>query len=415
MTTLRDKKVALVVTGGIAAYKSAELARMLIREGAHVRVAMTRSAGRFITPLTFQTLTQHPVAEDMWAPSGFEIDHISLADWADAVVIAPATANIIGKLAGGVADDFVSTFLLAVRAPVLVCPAMNVNMYDHPAVQANLQTLRERGVTVVEPGQGFLACGWEGKGRLADLPDIVEAVVDRLSPHDLEGLSVMVTAGPTREAWDDIRYISNRSSGLMGYSLALAARRRGAKVILVSGPVNAKPPAGVETIHVESTRDMRRAVLDHFQRVHILVKAAAPGDFRPATRVKGKVKKNDVPPPIELDRNPDILKEVGAEKGDRIVVGFAAESEHLIENASAKLKSKNMDLVVANQIGPADESFGAETNRVWLIDRDDHVEELPLMSKLDVAHRIWDRVLILHGEKTGHGTPGTADPRGATA
>ena len=389
-----------MVTGGIAAYKAAELARLLIREEALVRVAMTRAATRFITPLTFQTLTQYPVADDMWKPSGFEIDHIGLADWAEVVVIAPATANIIGKMAGGIADDFVSTLLLAVRAPVLVCPAMNVNMYGHPAVQANLATLRQRGIAVLEPGQGFLACGWEGKGRLPDPPDILEGVIGLLSPRDLEGLHVMVTAGPTREAWDDIRYISNRSSGLMGYSLALAARRRGAKVTLVSGPVNAAPPAGVETVFVESTRDMHQAVLERVKGMDVLVKAAAPGDFRPADRVRGKVKKTKVPAPIELARNPDILKDVGADKSACIVVGFAAESENLIENASGKLKSKNMDLVVANQIGPKDESFGAETNRVWLIDRDEKIEELPLMSKLDVAHRIWDRILEL---KSGRG------------
>lgn len=396
MSCLQGKAVVLVVTGGIAAYKSAELCRMLINEGAMVRAAMTGSATRFITPLTFETLTQEPVATDLWSTTHpAEVGHISLADWAEAVVIAPATANIIGKMAGGVADDFVSTFLLAVRAPVLICPAMNVNMFEHPIVQDNLARLQKHGYRVMEPGAGFLACGWEGKGRLPEPGDILEEIRMILSPQDMNGLKVMVTAGPTREPWDDIRFMTNRSTGRMGLALAQAARRRGAEVILVTGPVNSRPPYGVETIPVESTLDMREAVRDNLGRVDVLVKAAAPADFRPARRVEGKIKKAETPSPIELTRNPDILAEIGAQKGGKILVGFAAESENLIENAKAKLKAKNLDMIIANQIGAPGAAFGTATNQVSIVFRDGKVEAVPLLSKEDVADRIWDRIAPL--------------------
>ncbi|MEW5721890.1 MAG: bifunctional phosphopantothenoylcysteine decarboxylase/phosphopantothenate--cysteine ligase CoaBC [Thermodesulfobacteriota bacterium] len=398
---LEGKAIVLVVTGGIAAYKSAELARLLVREGAKVKTAMTAAATRFITPLTFETLTQNPVASDLWAADRpFEIGHISLADWAQAVVVAPATANILGKMTAGIADDFVSTFLLAVRAPILACPAMNVNMYDHPAVQANLAELRRRGCRVVEPGSGFLACGWEGRGRLPEPADILEEIKALFFPRDMEGLKVLVTSGPTREPWDDIRFLSNRSTGRMGLALAQTARRRGAEVILVTGPVNFPPPYGIRTIPVETTLDMRQAVIENLEGVDLLVKAAAPGDFRPAARVKGKVKKTEVPPPLELARNPDILAEIGAAKRSGLVlVGFAAESEDLLARAEEKLRAKNLDLIVANQIGPPDESFGAATNRVWILDRQGQVEEVPLATKEEVAGHIWDRALRLPRSK----------------
>ncbi len=398
MSVLKGRAVVLVVTGGIAAYKAAELARLLIRDGAEVRVAMTEAGTRFVTPLTFEALTGNPVAVDMWSPAT-EIGHISLADWAEAVVIAPATANIIGKMACGLADDFVSTFLLAVRAPVVVCPAMNVNMFENPAVQANLARLKELGRRVVEPETGYLACGWEAKGRLPEPALILEEVRAALSPHDLEGLSVMVTAGPTREPWDSIRFLSNRSTGRMGYALARTARRRGARVILISGPVASEPPFGVETIPVESTVDMLEAVKDNFGRIDILVKAAAPGDFRPANRVEGKVKKTETPQPVELARNPDILAEMGKNKGNRILVGFAAEYVNLLENAKGKLESKNLDLIVANQIGAPGAAFGAETNQVSILDRDGQVQQVPLQDKEEVANVIWDRVSGLVGKR----------------
>ncbi|MEW6266855.1 MAG: bifunctional phosphopantothenoylcysteine decarboxylase/phosphopantothenate--cysteine ligase CoaBC [Thermodesulfobacteriota bacterium] len=394
MNPLREKNVALVVTGGIAAYKTAELARLLIKEGARVRTAMTEAAARFITPLTFETLTQAPVATDLWT-SRTEVGHIALADWAQAVVIAPATANIIGKMSAGLADDFVSTFLLAVRAPIIVCPSMNVNMYDHPVVQENLKKLRSIGLRVVEPEQGFLACGWEGKGRLPEPDAIVEEVKRVLSVQDLAGRRVTVTAGPTREPWDDIRFLSNRSTGLMGLCLARTAWRRGAEVLLITGPIAYAPPYGCGTVQVETTRQMLAVVRDNLDRTDILVKAAAPSDFRPAAAVAGKVKKTTLPPPLELAQNPDILKTINPDKGDRIFVGFAAESSNLIESARDKLQAKGLDLIVANQIGPSDQSFGAATNQVWIIDRRGQVEEIPLQSKEDVADCIWDRVADL--------------------
>lgn len=390
--TLTDKKIALVITGGIAAYKAAELARLIIKEGGQVRTAMTKSATEFITPLTMRTLTNAPVAVDMWQAETTEVDHISLADWADAVVIAPATANIIGKLANGIADDFVSTFLLAVKAPVLVCPSMNVNMYDHPAVKDNLSKLASRGLRIAEPGSGYLACGWEGKGRLLEPSEILEEIKALFVPQDLKGVNALVTAGPTREPWDDIRFISNRSTGQMGLALAKTARRRGARVTLVCGPVTFTPPYGIQTVKVETTVDMLEAVRERLADIDVLVKAAAPGDFRPAGRVKGKVKKTSDPPPLELDRNPDILSTLSPNKGRTIFVGFAAESENLLENARDKLQRKQLDLIVANQIGPPDESFGAATNRVWIIDRQGEVQEIPLSAKEAVADRIWDRV-----------------------
>jgi len=404
MSVLKDKCIVLGVTGGIAAYKAAELSRLLITDGAQVRVIMTESACRFITPLTFQALTHAPVVTSLWDPSeGIEINHIALADRADAVVIAPATANIIGKIVSGIADDFLSTFIMAVTSPVLVCPAMNVNMYNHPVVQSNLARLRALGYLMVDPGHGELACGVVGQGRLADLPEIVEEIRCALSPKDLAGLRVLVTSGPTREKWDDIRFISTPSSGRMGVSLAVRARQRGASVVLVTGPTSLPNPYGIKTIAVESTRDMQAAVLAELEHVDVLVKAAAPGDFRPAQRVAGKVKKvGGTPPPIELTRNPDILADIGQNrKGNRILVGFAAESENLLANAREKLESKNLDLIVANQIGAPGAAFGTETNEVTLIDRTGRTEALPLLPKDEVAGLIWDRVAVLVKERRG--------------
>lgn len=400
MGVLDGKKIVLAVTGGIAAYKSAELARMLINDGAEVRAAMTESAVHFIGPLTFQTLTRAPVAGDLWAMDRpAEVGHVSLADWAEVVVIAPATANIIGKLASGIADDFLSTFLLAVKAPVVICPSMNVNMFEHPIVRANMDRLESIGCRIVQPASGHLACGYEGRGRLPELGDIVEEVRLALAPKDLAGLKVLVTAGPTREPWDDIRFLSNRSTGLMGLALARTARRRGAEVILVTGPVDWPPPYGIETHGVESTREMEAAVKKHMTRANVLVKAAAPGDFRPADRVSGKVKKTKMPTPIKLARNPDILAGIGQNKGDKVLVGFAAEAEDLIENAKAKLKAKNLDLIVANQIGAPGTAFAAPTNQVFIIDRAGQVQEVPLQTKEEVADRIWDRIAAPAGRK----------------
>lgn len=400
MSNLKGKSVVLAVTGGIAAYKAVELARLLQKDGARVRVAMTQAATRFVTSLTFEALTREPVMCDLWDPlNAVDIPHISLADWADVVVVAPATANIIGKMASGLADDFVSTFLLAVKAPVLVCPAMNVNMFLNPVTQANLNKLRDFGILVMDPGEGALACGWEGPGRLPEPFMILEELRGAASGKDLAGLRITVTAGPTREPWDRIRFISNRSTGRMGVALAQAARRRGAEVVLVAGPMGSPPPYGLETVPVETTLEMREAVLGRLDRTDVLIKAAAPGDFRPARLVDGKVKKTKDPEPLELTRNPDILAEAGSRKGDTILVGFAAEWEDLIANATAKLKAKNLDLIVANQIGAPGVAFGAATNQVSLIDREGRVEPLPLLDKEDVADRILDQVAALVRER----------------
>ncbi|MBW2092283.1 MAG: bifunctional phosphopantothenoylcysteine decarboxylase/phosphopantothenate--cysteine ligase CoaBC, partial [Deltaproteobacteria bacterium] len=296
---------------------------------------------------------------------------------------------------GGVADDFLSTFLMAVPAPVIICPAMNVNMYNNQILQENLNRLRSLGYRVVDPGYGELACGTEGQGRLAELEHILEETRFALSPQDLAGLTVMVTSGPTREKWDDIRYMSNISSGRMGMALAKSARRRGAEVILVTGPTALPPPYGIETVSVGSTLEMQKAVNECFDRIDVLVGAAAPMDFRPAQRVAGKVKKTKVPPPVELALNPDILAGVGKKKGDKVLVGFAAESENMIEYAKGKLKAKNLDFIVANQIGAPGTAFATETNQVSMINSAGEVEELPLLPKEDVAGHIWDRVVSI--------------------
>lgn len=396
MSVFKDKSVVLAVTGGIAAYKSAELARMFMTEGATVRVVMTKSACRFITPLTFQTLTASPVVSDMWdSNTPLEIGHISLADWADVVVIAPATANIIGKTASGIADDFLSTFLMAARAPVVICPAMNVNMYANTIVQENLAKLRKHNYQVVEPGIGLLACGTEGQGRLAELPAIVEETRAALTEQDLAGLKVVVSSGPTREKWDEIRFFSNLSSGKMGTALARDARTRGAEVVLVTGPTALDDPYGVETVKIESTSDMKKAVFSYLDWMDVLVMAAAPMDFRPAEQVQGKFKKSENPPPIQLALNEDFFVEIGKKKGSKILVGFAAEAENLVDYAKEKLKSKNMDLIVANQIGAPGVAFAADTNQVTIIDSKGLIEESPLLSKDEIAGLIWDRIVPL--------------------
>lgn len=396
MPTLKDKSIVLAITGGIAAYKSAELARLLVKQGARVRTIMTRSATRFIAPLTFQTLTNAPVAVDMWEnPTPHEIEHVSWADWADLTIVAPATANIIGKMAGGLGDDFVSTYLLAARENVLICPAMNVNMYNNPAVQENIGKLRAHGRRVLDPGSGMLACGYEGQGRLAELADITAEAAAMLAPQDLAGRRVVVTAGPTRERWDDIRFLTNLSSGLMGWHLAAAARERGAAATLVTGPTALPKPPGVETVNVESTLEMLAAVEERFAGLDALVMAAAPADFRPASPVAGKIKKAQTPEPIQMTPNPDILKTLLPLKKHQVVVGFAAESQELIERAKGKLKDKGLDLIVANQIGLAGSAFAAENNQVHIINPSGEVVDLPLMPKQDVAHAILDRMLRL--------------------
>jgi phosphopantothenoylcysteine decarboxylase/phosphopantothenate--cysteine ligase len=393
---LEGKTVVVGLSGGIACYKAAELVRALVREGASVRVMMTAAAQEFVTALTLQTLSGHPVAThtfDLTQES--QIGHIQLADAADVVVIAPATANVIGKIANGIGDDLVTTVLLATRAPVVLAPAMNVNMYENPIVQGNLSRLRGGGFRIVEPGEGFLACGWEGKGRLADL-DVLLAEIERtLSPQDLHGERVLVTAGPNREAIDPVRFISNRSTGKMGFAIAAGAWRRGADVTLVAGPTALPTPHGVRRCDVSSAEEMRQAVVAAFDDASFLFMAAAVADYRPARVAQEKLKKGSGRLVLELDRTVDILAELAPRKGDRFVVGFAAETEQVIANAKRKLEEKNLDLIVANDVAGSQTGFAVDTNAVTMIDRSGHHESVPLMSKDAVADRIIDQAIGL--------------------
>ena len=399
---MNGKKIVLGVTGGIAAYKAAELAREFIRRGAAVHVIMTRNATEFITPLTFQTLTGNPVSVDTFQLTGeWEIGHISLAESANLVLLAPATANVIGKIAGGIADDLLTTTVMATRAPVLICPAMNVNMYSNPIVRENMEKLAAKGYRFVEAGYGELACKTEGYGRLACLEDIAEDAEDLLTPKDLGGQHILVTAGPTREAFDPVRFITNYSTGKMGYAVALAAKRRGAAVTLVSGPTSLPEPRGVRFVPVVSAREMRDAVMQNLKDATVVVKSAAVADYRPADFSDSKIKKTDRPLEFRLEKNPDIIREVGKVKGDRILVGFAVETDRLVEYAAKKLREKNMDFIVANDITQPGAGFAAETNIVKILDREGGSEDLPRMDKMDVAHRILDRVAELIGTRKG--------------
>jgi phosphopantothenoylcysteine decarboxylase/phosphopantothenate--cysteine ligase len=393
---LKGKKIILGVTGGIAAYKAAELVRELVRSGAEVFVVMTRSAQAFITPLTFQTLSGHKVTTELFSLiEESEIGHISLADRAELLVIAPATANIIGKLAGGIADDMLTTIVMATKAPVLLAPAMNVHMWENPICRENIQSLRSRGFHFIDPEAGELACGYEGKGRLAEIPAIVEEIRSILSPQDLTGETLLVTAGPTEEPIDPVRFLSNRSSGRMGFAIARAARLRGARVILVSGPSALPAPSGVKSIPIRTAVEMREAVLENMPLVSVLVMAAAVSDYRPKTASSEKIKKDQAELTLSLELNPDILREAGQRKEKRLLIGFAAETESLLANARKKLAEKNLDLIVANDVGRPGAGFAVDTNIVKLIDRSGKIEELPLMSKEDLADRLLDRILLL--------------------
>jgi phosphopantothenoylcysteine decarboxylase/phosphopantothenate--cysteine ligase len=393
--------VVLGVTGCIGAYKACEVLRELQRRDVDVHVAMTAAATRFVTPMTFEALSRHPVFHDQWAPgANGDIRHISLADEADLLLVAPATANVLGKFARGIADDALTTLYLATRAPVLVAPAMNVNMLEHPAVQENLATLRARGVGVVEPGSGYLACGWLGKGRLAEVGEIVDGAMAALARRrELEGETVLVTAGPTVEDIDPVRFVSNRSSGKMGYRLAEAARDRGARVILVSGPTGLAAPHGVEVVAVRSAEEMQRAVSERLGPATVVIAAAAVSDYRPAAASASKIKKADGPLALDLVRTPDILQGVGESKGQRVLVGFAAETEDLEANARKKLAAKNLDLVVANDVAGEGACFGGDTNAVVLLRCDGGRVDVPLASKRAVAERILDEVRALRAAR----------------
>jgi phosphopantothenoylcysteine decarboxylase/phosphopantothenate--cysteine ligase len=401
---MEGRRILLAVSGGIAAYKVPELVRGLRRSGHRVRCALTREAGHFVAPLALQTVSGEAVRSELFDPAQEgEIDHIALADWAEAVVVAPATANLLAKMAAGLADDLVSTLLLATRAPVLVAPAMNVNMWRHAATQANVERLRERGVRFVGPASGELACGWEGEGRMAEPAEIQGALELLLGPASLVGERVLVTAGGTRERIDAVRALVNRSSGKMGFAIAAEAARRGAETVLVAGPSGLPTPPGVRRVDVESALEMREAVRAEFARATVLVMAAAVADFRPAAPSDRKLKKEDLPDgaglSLELVANPDILQELSASRGDRVVVGFAAESHDLIEAARRKLRRKGCDLIVANDVSRSDAGFESDRNAVWFVSPAGDVEELPLLPKQEVAGRLLDRVEKLRGAR----------------
>ena len=399
-------KVALGVTGGIAAYKAAEIVRLLQERGLRVQVVMTSAAQEFVRPLTFAALSGEKVITGMFAPGeentpniDSAIEHIAVAQSIDALVVAPATADVIAHFAQGLATDFLTTLYLATTAPVIVAPAMNVNMWNHAATQANLQILRQRGVKIVEPGSGYLACGMTGMGRLAENEAIVTAVLEELGvAQDLSGETVLVTAGPTRERIDPVRYLTNRSSGRMGYALAEAALRRGGRVLLVSGPTALTPPGAAELTRVESTEEMRDAVLGLLPQASIVIKTAAVADYRPKSAADQKIKRKG-PMTLELEATPDILKEISTRKTSQIVVGFAAETENVLENARQKLVAKNLDAIVVNDVSREGVGFDAERNAVTIITHDG-VVEVPESSKWEVAGRVLDEVVRLRQHRS---------------
>jgi phosphopantothenoylcysteine decarboxylase/phosphopantothenate--cysteine ligase len=388
-------KILLGVGGGIAAYKAAELARLLMQQDHSVQAVMTRAAEKFVQPLTFAALTGRKVLTDLFAIEE-AIEHISVAQEHEVLVIAPATADLLAKLAHGLADDFLSTVYLAFTGPVVIAPAMNVNMWQHPATQANLATLAKRGHTIVEPESGYLACGMVGPGRLAELEAIAEAVAAQARrQQDLEGETILVTAGPTQEPLDPVRYISNRSSGKMGYALAESAAARGARVILISGPVNLAPPRGVDVVAVRTALEMREKVMEHLPGASIVIKAAAVADFYLSKVPDQKVKKTAARLSLEFDPTPDILAELGRKKGDFLLVGFAAETQNVQQEARRKLESKNCDMVVGNYVGGSETGFESDLNEVVLALRTGETIALPRATKREVADRIFDEILLL--------------------
>jgi phosphopantothenoylcysteine decarboxylase/phosphopantothenate--cysteine ligase len=395
-TNGQQRMVVLGVTGGIACYKAVELVRLLVKNGFKVRVIMTRGAIEFVTPLTFQTLSGNPVATETFSlTQESEIGHINLADSADLFVIAPATANVIGKLASGIADDLLTTVLMATQAPVLLAPAMNIHMYENVIVQENLRKLRRVGYHIMDPAEGYLACGYEGKGRLPDPEKISDEIERLLRKKDLAGENFLITAGPSREPLDPVRYISNRSSGKMGYALARAALRRGATVALVSGPTALEPPSGARLIEVNTAAEMREAVLKEYPHSSAVIMAAAVADYHAVAPSGQKIKRGVGDLELRLIPNPDILKELGQNKDGKWLVGFAAETENLTANAQKKLHEKNLDIVIANNVAEEGSGFDGDTNVGTIIDRTGAVRSLPLMSKDDLADCIYDHYLAL--------------------
>ena len=392
MELLRGKNAVVGITGGISAYKSCELVRSLVRDGAEVRCVMTKNAARFITPLTLQTLSGNKVASNLFdLTSESEIGHIKAADEADVIVVAPASASFIGKIASGIADSLLATVILATKAPVIICPAMNSNMYSNSIVQENMEKLRRHGFTIVEPGEGDLACGWTGRGRLAETDVIAFEILKAVTPQDYAGENILVSAGATREHIDPVRFISNPSTGKMGYSIARAGWLRGARMTLVSGYSSLPDPHGVEVVRVTDCSDMYEKIRERFEQSRIVIKSAAVSDYSPCEKSEQKIKKSEKQFSISLKKTRDILKSLGEDKKDRILVGFAAETENLVSNSRKKLEEKNLDLIVANDVTAPKAGFGEDTNIAWFVDRD-RVEELPLMSKFELANRILDRI-----------------------
>ncbi|MBA4417554.1 MAG: bifunctional phosphopantothenoylcysteine decarboxylase/phosphopantothenate--cysteine ligase CoaBC [Syntrophus sp. (in: bacteria)] len=393
---LKNKEIVVGITGGIAAYKTAELVRAFTRKGANVHVVMTKNAMEFVTPLTFQTLSGNPVIHNSFELfTGSKIGHIALADVADQVVIVPATANIIGKIANGIADDFLTTMIMAITVPVLFVPSMNTKMWESTIVQRNIEKLKDNGYQFMEPGSGDLACGTSGKGRLPTIEEIVERMEDIFTEKDLMNERILVTAGPTMEFVDPVRCITNRSSGKMGYAIAKIAKRRGAEVTLITGKTYIESPHGdIQVIEVTTAVEMRDAVIDHYRRSTIIIKAAAVADFKCKAENCQKIKKqcNVDSMTLELEKNPDILEELGRIKENRILVGFAAETDNVLEHAVDKLKRKNLDLIVANNVAQEGIGFGSDNNEVSIIDKTGGVRHVPRLSKDEIAHVILDAV-----------------------
>ena len=400
---LNGKKIALGVTGGIAVYKAVDLVSRLRKQGAEVRVIMTEHAQQFVTPLTFKEISGNKVAVSMWdSNQEFNVEHISLANWADAFVVAPATANILAKMASGIADDLLSTTLLAAQAPIIVCPAMNTGMYQNPITQENIAKLEAHGVTVMPPAVGYLACGVSGPGRLPEPQQIVEFIDDFFAKKDgdMVGLKVLVTAAGTREPIDPVRFVGNRSSGKMGYAIAQAAAQRGAEVLLVTGPSALAIPANVKGVKVETTNEMLEAVMEAYEKMDVVIKAAAVADYRPRDVADQKIKKKtDDALTVVMDKNPDILKELGARKAHQVLVGFAAETQNLLDNAREKIVKKNLDMIVANDVTAAGAGFNTDTNIVKFLYPSGEVRSLEQMAKTEVANLLLDAVMELKAKK----------------
>ena len=392
MADLEGKRIVVGITGSIAAYKSAELVRLLRRRGAKLRVVMTEHATHFMHPLTFETLSGNGVITDMFSQPGITLDHVSLGQDSDLIAIAPATANTVGKIAHGIGDDFLSTLVLAATCKVLLCPAMDKEMFQNPIVQANLGSLKQRGLIIMEPEEGVLASGAVGEGRLPGPSTIVEEITCILTDRDLEGLKALVTAGPTIEYIDPVRILTNRSTGKMGYALARAARRRGVEVTLVSGPTYLEQPKGIHIIHVNTAEEMREAVVANFKDKDVVIKAAAVSDYRPVHKAPHKEKKAKVSTSMEMEPTPDILAELGKGKGTTLLVGFAAETTEHVARAVEKIKKKNLDLIVLNDVSKSDRGFAVDSNEVRIIDREGNEQRIPLMSKEAVADKILDRI-----------------------